>query len=433
MSHAAIGIERATSPWLDRYRDVRARTVALTASLSPEDCALQSMADASPAKWHLAHTTWFFETFVVAARDPEYRPYDPAFRVLFNSYYNGIGDQHPRAERGLVSRPSREDVLAYRAHVDDAMRARCDDAHDDAALAALIELGLNHEEQHQELIVTDVTHLFSRNPAQPALFGGDDQRRESEPLEWIGCPAGIAHIGHAGAGFAFDNEGPRHRVWLEPFELASRPVSNAEFIAFIGDDGYRRPELWLSLGWDAVVSRGWNAPLYWHCDDGRWHAFGPYGMTDIDPHAPVRHISLFEADAYARWADARLPTEFEWEVVARRSVDGGARLNVEPRPRVTAVSAAQLLGARPVVDARADRGIGDVWEWTSSSYSPYPGFRPIPGAIGEYNGKFMCSQYVLRGASFATAPMHSRVTYRNFFPPDARWQFCGMRLARDAR
>ena len=228
MSHAAIGIERATSPWLDRYRDVRARTVALTASLSPEDCALQSMADASPAKWHLAHTTWFFETFVVAARDPEYRPYDPAFRVLFNSYYNGIGDQHPRAERGLVSRPSRDDVLAYRAYVDDAMRARCDDAHDDAALAALIELGLSHEEQHQELIVTDVTHLFSRNPAQPALFGGDGQRRESAPLEWIGCPAGIAHIGHTGPRFAFDNEGPRHRVWLEPFELASRPVSNAD-------------------------------------------------------------------------------------------------------------------------------------------------------------------------------------------------------------
>jgi ergothioneine biosynthesis protein EgtB len=416
--------------WLDRYRDVRTRTVALTASLSPEDCALQSMSDASPAKWHLAHTTWFFETFVVAPRDAGYQPFDPAFRVLFNSYYNGIGDQHPRAERGLVSRPSRDDVLAYRAHVDAAMCARCEDAQHDAALAALIELGLNHEEQHQELIITDLTHLFSRNPAHPAVFAGSEHGREAASLEWIACPAGIAHIGHAGPRFAFDNEGPRHRVWIESFALASRPASNAEFQAFIDDGGYRRPELWLALGWDAVVARGWTAPLYWQRDGGQWRAFGPNGLRDIDPHAPVRHVSLFEADAYARWADARLPTEFEWEVVAGRAGNDGARIAAASRPHP--VSGDAPLVPRALQDARADIGIGDVWEWTSSGYAPYPGFRPTAGAIGEYNGKFMCNQYVLRGASVATAPAHSRVTYRNFFPPDARWQFCGVRLARDA-
>ena len=397
MSHAAIGIERATSPWLDRYRDVRARTVALTASLSPEDCALQSMADASPAKWHLAHTTWFFETFVVAARDPEYRPYDPAFRVLFNSYYNGIGDQHPRAERGLVSRPSRDDVLAYRAHVDDAMRARCDDAHDDAALAALIELGLNHEEQHQELILTDILHLLSRNPLAPAVYPAAERTQPPAPLEWIAHPAGIAHIGHAGDGFAFDNETPRHRAWLEAFELASRPVTNGEFIAFIEDGGYRRPQLWLSLGWDTVTSRGWTAPLYWQRDDSGFRAFTLHGTVDIEPDAPLEHISLFEADAYARWAGARLPTEFEWEAAM----------------------------ASPNAPRR-----GDVWEWTSSSYAPYPGYHAPAGAVGEYNGKFMCNQYVLRGSSVATPRGHVRVTYRNFFPADARWQWSGVRLAR---
>jgi ergothioneine biosynthesis protein EgtB len=414
MTQPAPRIEHGMSPWIERFRDVRARTVALTASLSPEDCALQSMPDASPAKWHLAHTTWFFETFVVAPRDAAYKPFDPAFRVLFNSYYNGIGDQHPRAERGLVSRPSRDDVLAYRAHVDAAMRTRCEDAQHDAALAALIELGLNHEAQHQELIVTDLTHLFSRNPARPALFAGSEHGREAASLEWIACPAGIAHVGHAGARFAFDNEGPRHRVWLEPFALASRPASNAEFQAFIDDGGYRRPELWLALGWDAVIARGWTAPLYWQRDGGQWRAFGPHGLRAIDPDAPVRHISLFEADAYARWAGARLPTEFEWEVVAARTGNDGARI---------------AAGSPALPDARPDIGIGDVWEWTSSSYAPYPGFRPTAGAIGEYNGKFMVGQHVLRGASCATPDGHSRATYRNFFYPHQRWQFVGLRLA----
>ena len=430
MTHPATRIRHALSPWCERYRDVRARTVALTASLSAEDCALQSMPDASPVKWHLAHTTWFFETFVVAPRNPRYRPFDPAFRVLFNSYYNGIGDQHPRAERGLISRPSRDEVLAYRHHVDDAMRACCDDARDDATLAALIELGLNHEEQHQELIVTDLTHLFSHNPAHPASFAGDDAPRDAMPLRWIDCPAGIAHIGHAGDGFAFDNEGPRHRVWLERFELAARPVTNGEYQAFIDDGGYRRPELWLSLGWDAVNVRGWTAPLYWRCDEGRWRAFGARGFRDLDPHAPVCHISFFEADAYARWADARLPTEFEWEVVAGRAESEPAD---GPSAHARPYSSDSLLAPRTVSGVRSDIGAGSVWEWTSSSYAPYPGFRPATGAIGEYNGKFMCNQYVLRGASVATAPGHSRLTYRNFFPPDARWQWSGVRLARDIR
>jgi ergothioneine biosynthesis protein EgtB len=429
MTHAATRVRHEASPWHERFRNVRARTEALTAALSPEDCALQSMPDASPVKWHLAHTTWFFETFVVAPRDPRYRPFDPAFKVLFNSYYNGIGDQHPRAERGLISRPSRDDVLAYRAHVDDAMRACCDQANDDTALAALIEIGLNHEEQHQELIVTDLMHLFSRNPALPAIFDDRDAPRTATPLRWIECPAGIALVGHAGDGFAFDNEGPRHRVWLEQFELAARPVTNGEYQAFVDDGGYRRAELWLSLGFDAVRARGWTAPLYWQSEGNRWRAFGPHGLGDIDPHAPVRHVSFFEADAYARWAGARLPTEFEWEVVASRSGSDATPASQASTQEARCTPDA-LLATRVVSGVRAEIGAGDVWEWTSSSYAPYPGYRPAVGAIGEYNGKFMCSQYVLRGASVATAPGHSRLTYRNFFPPDARWQFSGVRLAR---
>jgi len=432
MTHAATRVWHEASPWDERYRNVRARTGALAAALSPEDCALQSMPDASPVKWHLAHTTWFFETFVIAPRNPRYRPFDPTFKVLFNSYYNGIGDQHPRAERGLISRPSRDDVLAYRAHVDVAMRACCNDAHEDAALAALIELGLNHEEQHQELIVTDLTHLFSRNPVLPAIVAARDAPRAAALSRWIECPAGIAHVGHAGDGFAFDNEGPRHRVWLERFELAACLVTNGEYLAFIDDGGYRRAELWLSLGWDAVCTRGWTAPLYWQCEGDRWRAFGPHGSADIDPHAPVRHISFFEADAYARWAGARLPTEFEWEVVAGRASGDDAPANASSSQAMPYASDS-LLATRAIAGVRADIGAGDVWEWTSSSYAPYPAYRPATGAIGEYNGKFMCNQYVLRGASVATAPGHSRLTYRNFFPPDARWQFSGVRLARDVR
>ena len=405
---AAKHAEAATPPsiecprrWHERYAEVRARTLSLVAPLSPEDCALQSMPDASPAKWHLAHTTWFFETFVVAPRDDGYRLFDPAFRVLFNSYYNGIGDKHPRPERGLISRPSLDDVRAYRTHVDAAMREACEEATSDASLAALIELGLNHEEQHQELILTDILHLMSRNPTNPVLYSSFARsERESRAIEWIGHPSGVAHVGHAGEGFAFDNESPRHRVWIDAFELASRPVTNGEYLAFIDDGGYRRPELWLSLGWDTMIAQGWTCPMYWRPSSSGFRTYTLGGLVDLDPYAPLTHVSLFEADAYARWAGARLPTEFEWEAV------------------MTSAQASSR---------------GDVWEWTSSSYAPYPGFRIAEGAIGEYNGKFMCNQYVLRGGSIATPPSHARVTYRNFFPADARWQFSGIRLARDIR
>ena len=401
---------------LRRYRDVRARTEALVAPLSAEDCALQSMPDASPAKWHLAHTAWFFETFVVASRIGGYRPFDPAFKVLFNSYYQGVGDQHPRPERGFLSRPSLDAVLAYRAHVDQAMRECLERARSDAALASLIELGLNHEEQHQELILTDILHLLSRNPVRPAYDSAwSCASHPPTEMRWLRYRAGIANIGHAGDGFAFDNEAPRHRVWLEPFELASRPVTNAEYAAFIDDGGYRRAELWLSLGFDTVVAHEWNAPLYWERHGERWRTLTLSGVADVDPHAPVTHVSFFEADAYARWAGARLPTEFEWEAIAARAGDACAT-----NTRQTSNAS----GEPPLQH-------GDVWEWTSSSYAPYPGFRPAAGAVGEYNGKFMCNQYVLRGGSSATPRGHSRVTYRNFFAPHARWQFSGVRLARD--
>ena len=402
-------------PLLRRYRNVRARSATLVAPLSPEDCALQSMPDASPAKWHLAHTTWFFETFVVAPRIAGYRAFDPAFRVLFNSYYHAVGDRHPRPERGMLSRPPLDAVLAYRASVDEAMYECCERARNDAALASLIELGLAHEEQHQELILTDVLHLLSRNPLAPAYDPeGPAPVHRARDMGWIRYRAGLANIGHAGDGFAFDNEMPRHRVWLESFALASRPVTNAEYAAFIDDAGYRRPELWLALGWDTVTAGNWQAPLYWIRDDDRWQSFTLQGVADLDPHAPVAHISFFEADAYARWAGARLPTEYEWEAVAARGSD--AR---------TGDPWAGSLGTTVTL------ACGDVWEWTSSSYAPYPGFRAAPGAVGEYNGKFMCNQYVLRGSSSATPPGHARITYRNFFAPDARWQWSGVRLARD--
>lgn len=415
----AIGDDVAARPasaLLRRYRAVRARTLALAAPLSAEDCALQSMPDASPVKWHLAHTTWFFETFVVTAVQHDYRTPDPTYRVLFNSYYQAVGPQHPRPSRGLLSRPSLDDVLAYRAHVDRAMAECCERARTDSALAARIELGLNHEEQHQELILTDVLHLLSCNPLHPAYEAGDAVSASEAPeMRWIRYRAGVATIGHVGDAFAFDNETPRHRVWLEAFELASRPVTNAEYAAFVADGGYRRPELWLALGWDLVRAEQWTAPPYWIEAGGAWHAFTLQGLHPLDPGAAVAHISYFEADAYARWAGARLPTEFEWEAVAARGREAAAIDSWSPAARAAGTSLRH----------------GEVWEWTSSSYAPYPGYRVARGALGEYNGKFMCGQYVLRGGSRATPPGHARITYRNFFPPQARWQWSGVRLARD--
>ena len=382
-----------------RYRVVRALTERLRAPLSAEDCQAQSMPDASPAKWHLAHTTWFFETFVLEPGRSGYRPFAPAYRVLFNSYYQGVGAQHPRAQRGLLTRPSLDEVIAYRAHVDGHLLdwLAGDDARV-AALAPVIEIGLHHEQQHQELLLTDAKHLLGANPLAPAyaaLPPAPDMA--APPLAWRSVDGGTREIGAGPGGFAFDNERPRHAVLVEPFAVASRPTTNAEYAAFIADGGYRRPELWLADGWAAVQQHGWTAPLYWR-DEGR--AFGLHGEHPRRPDEPVLNLSFYEAAAYAEWAGARLPTEFEWE-------------------------AAAALAAPPA------QCFGVAWQWTRSSYDPYPRYRPWAGAVGEYNGKFMVGQIVLRGSSLATPPGHARLTYRNFFPPAARWQFSGLRLARD--
>jgi ergothioneine biosynthesis protein EgtB len=405
------------------FAAVRRQTESLAAPLSPEDCALQSMPDASPVKWHLAHVSWFFETFVLVPHASRYRPFDAAFRVLFNSYYDGVGDKHPRAERGLLSRPDLATVLAYRRHVDAAMQ-RCLERPLPKEAAALVELGLHHEQQHQELLLTDVKHLFSRNPARPVYHPRWPLAPVApRPHAWHRYEGGLVSLGHAGTGFAFDNEGPAHRVFVAPFELASAPVTHGEFAAFIADGGYERPELWLAQGWDVATTRGWQAPLYWEREGAQWRTFTLHGMADVDPHTPVCHVSLFEADAYARWAGARLPTEFEWEHAARAAPIAGNFLEtgaLHPLPRA---------GDAPA--AGPGQLFGDVWEWTRSDYAPYPGYRPAAGAVGEYNGKFMSNQYVLRGGSCATPASHVRATYRNFFPADARWQFSGLRLARD--
>ena len=394
------------------------------APLSAEDCAIQSMPDASPVKWHLAHSTWFFETFVLAPHWRGYRPFEPAYRVLFNSYYNAVGDKHPRPERGMLSRPGLEETLAYRDHVDKAMRSLLDDEQS-PELAGLIELGMHHEQQHQELILTDVKHLLSRNPLKPAYCRQWPLTpiRAREP-RWIGFAGGLHEIGHPGGEFCFDNETPRHRVWLEPFQIASHPVTHGDFIDFIDDGGYRRPELWLAAGWDAVTARGWHAPLYWEQRDAGWHAFTLHGEVPVERNTPACHVSFFEAEAFARWSKARLPTEAEWEVAALDAPRDG---------NFVESGALHPLALREApADGMLAQAFGDVWEWTRSDYAPYPGFKPAAGALGEYNGKFMCGQYVLRGGSCVTPSTHIRATYRNFFPPEARWQFSGLRLARDA-
>ena len=381
------------------YEEIRSASLSLAAPLSAEDCAVQSMPDASPVKWHLAHTSWFFETVLLAQRHG-YKPFDPAFTYLFNSYYESAGPRHPRPRRGLLTRPTLDRVLAYRDHVDAAMRTLLADA-SDAELAA-VALGLNHEQQHQELILTDIKHAFFCNPLLPAYREDSPAPRAAVLLEWISIPGGVALVGHDGSGFAFDNETPRHQVLLRPFRIASRSVSNGEYRAFIEDGGYRRAEFWLSDGWAKVQEEHWEAPLYWlKDDDGSESVFTLSGAQPLDPNAPVEHVSLYEAAAYAAWAGARLPTEFEWEVAATADT------------------------CKPLVDH------GQVWEWTRSAYDPYPGFKPLPGVAAEYNGKFMVGQMVLRGGSVATPTGHIRPTYRNFFPPAARWQFSGIRLAED--
>ena len=409
----------------ETYLSIRGATRALAAPLSVEDCAIQSMPDASPVKWHLAHTTWFFETFVLVPHQPGYHAFAPEYQVLFNSYYNSVGDRYPRPERGLLSRPGLEEVFAYRRHVDEAVLGLLAADRLPAEAGGLIELGLHHEQQHQELILTDAKHLLSRNPLKPAYQKQWPLTaiRAREP-RWIAFEKGLREVGHSGHDFCFDNETPRHRVWLDAFRIASHPVTHGDFIDFIEDGGYRRPELWLSAGWDAVTAGGWEAPLYWERREDGWHLFTLHGEVPVDRNTPVCHVSFFEAEAFARWANARLPTEAEWEVAAHDASRAGNFLESG------ALHPLALRGAP--AEGRLAQAFGDVWEWTRSDYGPYPGYRPVAGAIGEYNGKFMCGQYVLRGGSCVTPAAHVRATYRNFFPPQARWQFSGLRLAREA-
>jgi len=420
--HRPAADPSARETWTRRFRDVRAASEALTAGLLPEDQAIQSMADTSPTKWHLAHTTWFFETFLLTPHLPGYRVFDPRFGYLFNSYYQQAGPRHPRPERGLLSRPGVAEIGAYRDAVTAAMLALIARAGSERwdTIAPLLELGLHHEQQHQELMLMDLKHVFSVNPLRPAYRPGAvarQARAQPRPAGWFELAGGLVETGHDGDGFAFDNEGPRHKVWLAPFRLAARPVTCGEYRAFIDDGGYRRPELWLSEGWNNVESAGWRAPLYWEDD---FTLFTLAGRLPLDPAEPVCHVSFYEADAFARWAGKRLPGEAEWELAARAAPGEG---NFADSGR---------FHPAPAAHDGMSQMLGDVWEWTGSAYAPYPGFRAAAGAIGEYNGKFMCSQMVLRGGCAVTPAGHVRTTYRNFFPPGARWAFGGIRLAEDA-
>jgi ergothioneine biosynthesis protein EgtB len=406
----------------ERYRAVRRATEELADGLSPEDCAVQSMEDASPVKWHLAHTTWFFESFWLERWETPHRPFRSDFRELFNSYYQAVAEPFARPRRGVLSRPGFSEVMAWRADVDArALSLLASPAAEDAGFAAVFELGLQHEQQHQELILTDVKHALASSPLRPIY-----RERETaaggaaSPLGFARFSEGLREIGHAGPGFCFDNELPRHRVFVEAFELGTRLVTNAEFEEFRRDGGYQRPALWLSDGWATVQRNGWQAPLYWEAVDGRMHEYTLTGRRPLRPAEPVCHVSFYEAEAYARWAGARLPTEAEWEVAAA--------------PELVEGNFAESGRLHPAPASRSGVGqlFGDAWEWTRSAYAPYSGYRAPEGALAEYNGKFMCNQLVLRGGSCLTPRSHLRASYRNFFPPEARWQMTGIRLARDA-
>jgi ergothioneine biosynthesis protein EgtB len=425
---------------LARFHHVRAKTEALAAPIPAEEAGLQSMPDASPVKWHLAHASWFFETFLLAPFEINFTPFHADYKVLFNSYYNGVGNKHPRAERGLIGRPNLADVLAYRANITARITQLLQATlGENKTVIDLMWLGCNHEEQHQELILTDVKHLLSKNPAKPAYqprwpLTTVKARRSS----WIRADGGLVEIGHDARtnNFAFDNESPRHKVWLEPFEIASQPVTHGEFLAFVEAGGYAQSEWWLSLGWDWVTTNRITAPMYWEKQQHGWRTFTLHGMMPIEPNTPICHVNYFEADAYARWvaandpqhfAGARLPREAEWEFIA-------AQFSTTREGNFLESDALHPLALRDDKNhGEPQQMFGDVWEWTQSSYAPYPGFSPAPGAVGEYNGKFMCNQYVLRGGSCATPYAHIRASYRNFFPADARWQFSGLRLARDTQ
>ncbi|MES2106225.1 MAG: ergothioneine biosynthesis protein EgtB [Pseudomonadota bacterium] len=415
----------------NQYALVRTRSVALSEPLSEEDCCVQSMPDASPIKWHLAHTTWFFETFILEKFETDFQAHDPAFRVLYNSYYNGIGDKHPRAQRGMLTRPSLAEVLAYRANVDERIQDLLS-RHDlfsphSKELAMLVELGMQHEQQHQELMMTDLKHLLSMNPLKPAYSAEALEPALTPPaITWLEFDAGVVEIGHAPDSFCFDNELPRHRQFIEKFSLASRLVTNGEYLEFVKAGGYQDPSVWLSEGWDWISSQRIHHPLYWHAAQAAngidkhmtWLEFTLHGLLPLDLHRPVTHISFYEAEAYARWVGARLPTESEWEYAAGtvEMIPGNLAPHLHPAAYTNHTALADMFGVS--------------WQWTSSSYTPYPGYVSAEGAIGEYNGKFMVNQYVLRGSSCATPTGHARVTYRNFFPSTARWQFTGIRLAR---
>jgi len=414
MSLAARQLDPASPTLLERFHDVRSASTALTENLTPEDMMLQSMEDASPAKWHLGHTSWFFETFILREYVEGYSPFDPAYQVIFNSYYVSVGERHARNARGLLSRPSSEEVMTYRAHVDASIDAAYDGLEEGAR--ALLELGLHHERQHQELLLTDLLHALSFNPLYPAIAQGDAPL--ANPMhadQWHRFSGGPATFGHDGPGFAFDNEGPQHVQQLTDFALAGQLVTNADWLAFMADGGYDTPLLWLSDGWACAQGEGWQAPLYWRQgDDGAWQRFSAYGLIDIDPNAPVCHISFYEADAFARWAGCRLPTEFDMErAVADQPITG----------TFVESSALTPLGG--------DSLYGDVWAWTQSPYAPYPRYKAVEGPVGEYNGKFMANQLVLRGGSCFTPALQMRPTYRNFFYPHQRWQMMGLRLAKD--
>jgi ergothioneine biosynthesis protein EgtB len=408
-----------------RLAQTRAMSLRIAEPLSEEDQIVQAMEDASPTKWHLAHTTWFFEEFVLKPHDRAYRVYDERFNYCFNSYYENAGPRHPRPKRSLLTRPTHGEVMSYRHHIDRALDNFFDrgDAGPSPEALALIELGINHEQQHQELMLTDILALFAGNPLRPAYrpAEGEAASKTAAKLEWVAFPGGISEVGHDGSGFAYDNEGPRHQQLLRPFRLASRLVSNGEWLEFMEAGGYRTATLWLSDGWATVNRESWEAPLYWEMRDGGWHQMTLRGLVPVTPATPVTHISYYEADAFARWAGKRLPTEFEWEKASEGHPGQGNMLGSD-----------RLM---PEAARRGENGVqqmfGDVWEWTGSAYLPYPGFKAAPGAVGEYNGKFMCNQFVLRGGSCVTPEGHVRRSYRNFFYPHQRWQFNGLRLADD--
>lgn len=411
----------------EQYRTVRRFSEELCRTLVAEDYVVQSMPDVSPTKWHLAHTSWFFETFLLKPYLPDYKVLDPAYEYLFNSYYNSVGKMFERPHRGLLSRPTVAGTYEYRAHVDRSMLDLIADATADTweEIVRLVVLGINHEQQHQELMLTDIKHVLAQNPLRPVFRQHHPiPSKPSNRLEWITYEEAIHHIGSDGPGFIFDNEGPRHKELIEPFRLASRLVTNGEYLAFIGDGGYSRSELWLSDGWTAVQEQGWQAPLYWEKEYWRWSLYTLAGMREVDESEPVCHVSYYEADAFARWAGASLPTEAQWEVAAADAPVNGnfaeaGRFQPAPAP------------SAPEAQSFPQQMFGDVWEWTRSAYAPYPRYHAPPGAVGEYNGKFMCGQFVLRGGSCATSQTHIRRTYRNFFRPYQRWQFMGIRLAKD--